>query len=75
MSNFVFFCPEIFRICHEELWGKSQARPDMRIAGETRKADRFPDPPQHNRLVSRGCASKRSDRFLKLTDADIGQMA
>lgn len=37
---------------------------------EKRKADRFPDPP-HIRLVSRGCASKRSDRFLKLTKHKI----
>jgi len=37
---------------------------------EKRKADRFPNPP-HIRLVSRGCASKRSDRFLKLTKNKI----
>lgn len=37
---------------------------------EKRKADRFPDPP-HICLVLRGCASKRSDRFLKLTKHKI----
>jgi hypothetical protein len=40
------------------------------MTDEKRKADRFPDPP-HIRLVSRGCASKRSDRFLKLTKTKI----